>query len=108
MRRLLPRLAALLPLSGMALAASPPTPSTPGDSPVFPAHLAWRVDPLASCPQLRRADDGVLAVVVFYVDVSGFPSHPAIKSSSQSAPLDAAAMECVMKLRYQPATRPGD
>ena len=83
-------------------------PVTPGSSPVFPAHLAWRVDPLARCPDLRVADDGALAVVVFYVDEVGRPTHPSIKVSSQSEQLDAAAISCVMKLRFQPATRPGD
>jgi TonB family protein len=83
-------------------------PVTPGSSPVFPAHLAWRVDPLARCPDLRVADDGPLAVVVFYVDEVGRPSHPSIRASSQSEQLDAAAISCVMKLRFQPATRPGD
>ena len=83
-------------------------PLTPGSDPVFPAHLAWRVDPLARCPDLRVGDDGPLAVVVFYVDVAGNPSHASIRVSSQSEPLDAAALRCVMKLRFQPATRPGD
>jgi TonB family protein len=83
-------------------------PVTPGSSPVFPAHLAWRVDPLARCPDLRVADDGPLAVVVFSVDEVGRPSHPSIKVSSHSEQLDAAAISCVMKLRFQPATRPGD
>jgi TonB family protein len=93
-------LGALRPLSA--------DPLTPGSNPVFAAHLAWRVDPLARCPDLRVADDGPLAVVVFYVDVAGNPSHPSIRASSQSEQLDAAALSCVMKLRFQPATRPGD
>jgi TonB family protein len=83
-------------------------PVSPGSNPVFPAHLAWRVDPLARCPDLRVADDGPLAVVVFSVDEVGRPSHPSIKVSSHSEQLDAAAISCVMKLRFQPATRPGD
>jgi TonB family protein len=83
-------------------------PLAPGSDPVFPAHLAWRVDPLARCPDLRVGDDGPLAVVVFYVDVADNPSHASIRVSSQSEPLDAAALRCVMKLRFQPATRPGD
>ncbi len=83
-------------------------PVTPGSNPVFPAHLAWRVDPLARCPDLRVADDGPLALVVFSVDEVGRPSHPSIKVSSRSEQLDAAAISCVMKLRFQPATRPGD
>ncbi len=83
-------------------------PLTPGSNPVFPAHLAWRVDPLARCPDLRAADDGPLAVVVFYVDVAGNPSHPSVRVASQSEQLNAAALSCVMKLRFQPATRPGD
>jgi len=93
-------LGALRPLSAASLA--------PGADPVIQAHLAWRVDPLARCPQLRVADDGPQAVVVFLVDIAGNPSHASIRVSSHSEQLDAAALSCVMQLRFQPATRPGD
>jgi len=47
-------------------------------------------------------------VVVFLVGASGVPSRASIKSSSGSEALDTAAMNCVLKLRFQPATRAGD
>jgi TonB family protein len=64
----------------------------------------------ARCPELKRADpeQEAVAVVVFRVGVTGLPSHASISSSSHSAALDAAATSCVMKLRFQPATSPGD
>jgi len=84
-------------------------PLTPGTSPVLPAHLAvWGADAPRSCPDLRVADEGTIAVVVFHVDVAGHPSHASIRVSSHSEQLDAAALSCVMKLRFQPATRLGD
>jgi TonB family protein len=74
------------------------------------AHLALITNFSARCPELKRADPGeeAIAVVVFRVGVTGLPSDASISSSSHSAALDAAAMSCVMKLRFQPATRPGD
>src|ERR1700731_1812347 len=42
------------------------------------------------------------------VGPSGVPSRASIKSSSGSEALDTAAMNCVLKLRFQPATRAGD
>ncbi len=71
------------------------------------AHLAWKSDQLRQCPDLRIAGDGA-AVVLFLVGVSGVPSRASLKSSSGSEALDAAAMNCVLKLRFQPATRAGD
>jgi TonB family protein len=59
------------------------------------------------CPDLRIADEGTIAVVVFWVPRSGTPSHISIKSSSGSAALDSAAMSCVSKLRFAPATQLG-
>lgn len=75
---------------------------------VLPAHVAWTTDPARRCPDLRIADDGAAAVVVFFVSAAGIPSRASIKSSSGSETFDAAAMSCVLKLRFQAATRFGD
>src|ERR1700730_1680021 len=72
------------------------------------AHAAWAFNPIRRCPDLRIAEDGTAAVVVFFVARSGIPSRVSIKSSSRSEGLDAAAMNCVSKLRFDPATRLGD
>ena len=79
----------------------------PGPASISLAHVAWRFDPIRQCPDLRSAEDGA-AVVVFLVGPSGVPSRASIKSSSGSEALDTAAMNCVLKLRFQPATRAGD
>lgn len=71
------------------------------------AHVAWKSDQLRQCPDLRIAGDGA-TVVHFLVGVSGVPSRASLKSSSGSEALDTAAMNCVLKLRFQPATRAGD
>ena len=75
---------------------------------VLPAHVAWTTDPVRHCPDLRIADAGAAAVVVFFVSAAGIPSRASIKSSSGSETFDAAAMSCVLKLRFQAATRFGD
>jgi TonB family protein len=72
------------------------------------AHAAWAFNPIRRCPDLRVAEDGTASVVVFLVARSGIPSRVSIKSSSGSEALDAAAMNCVSKLRFDPATRLGD
>jgi TonB family protein len=81
--------------------------SVPGSPPVSLARVAWKSDQLRQCPDLRIAADGA-AVVLFFVGVSGVPARASLKSSSGSEALDAAAMNCVLKLRFQPATRAGD
>jgi TonB family protein len=60
------------------------------------------------CPDLRIADEGTIAVVVFWLPKSGTPSHVSIKSSSGSNALDSAAISCVSRLRFAPATQLGD
>jgi TonB family protein len=75
---------------------------------VLPAHVAWTTDPVRRCPDLRIADDGAATVVVFFVSAAGIPSRASIKSSSGSETFDAAAKSCVLKLRFQAATRFGD
>jgi len=72
---------------------------------------AW-TDPRSRCPDLRQADPGdsavPVAVVVFHVGSTGVPSQAAIKTSSGSAELDSAALACVMKLKFLPATAAGE
>jgi TonB family protein len=78
-----------------------------------PANPIWAqtflgVNPKARCPDLRISDEGTLAVVLFWVPRGGAPSQISIKSSSGSNALDAAAISCVSKLRFAPATTLGD
>ncbi len=82
--------------------------NVPAGASILQARVAWTVDPRRQCPDLRIAEDGTIAVVVFFVSAVGVPSHASIKSSSGSDALDAAALSCVMKLKFQPATRVGD
>jgi TonB family protein len=72
------------------------------------ARPAPLYNPVSRCPRVRMADEGTIAVVVFMVGSSGVPSQASIKTSSQSSELDAAALECVKKLRYLPTVRAGD
>jgi TonB family protein len=72
------------------------------------AHPAVRYDPKERCPELRVADEGDIAVTVFMVNAYGTPSRASVRSPSGVAGLDAAALACVMKLKFQPATSPGD
>lgn len=82
--------------------------NVPAGASISQAHVAWTVDPTRRCPDLRIAEDDALAVVVFLVSSGGIPSRAVIKSSSGSEALDAAALSCVMKLKFQPSTRVGD
>jgi len=77
------------------------------DNPL-PAQTLLRFDPKTRCPDLRIADEGTMAVVVFWLPRTGIPSHISIKSSSGSNALDSAAIGCVSRLRFAPATRLGD
>ncbi len=72
------------------------------------AQTLLRFDPKTWCPDLRIADEGTMAVVVFWLPRTGIPSHISIKSSSGSNALDSAAIGCVSRLRFAPATRLGD
>ena len=93
---------------GIGVAAGAPSPAPPASAPV--ARTALTYNPLRRCPDLRIAgeDDQDFARVVFLVGPSGVPSHPSLLSRSASQELDAAAMSCVLKLRFQPATRLGE
>ncbi len=65
-------------------------------------------NPKTRCPDLRIADEGTTAVVVFWLSRTGSPSQLSIRSSSGSSALDSAAISCVSRLRFAPATRLGD
>jgi TonB family protein len=82
--------------------------NAPGPASTLQAHVAWAFNPIKRCPDLRVAEDGTAAVVMFLVARSGVPSRVSIKTSSRSEGLDAAAVNCVLKLRFDPATRLGD
>src|SRR5581483_9367510 len=95
---------AVLGVSADAGAAQPPpVPDNPRE-----AQTSLGYSPKKFCPDLRIADEGTNAVVVFWLPSSGIPSRVSIKSSSGSSALDSAAMSCVSKLRFAPATRIGD
>ena len=74
------------------------------------AQLAWGSNPAKRCPELHQstAEEGAVAVVKFMVGPTGTPSQASIRSSSGSTGFDAAAMGCVAKLHFLPATRYGD
>jgi TonB family protein len=96
--------AVLLPIqANMAVAQTPSGPNN-----IIQAQVAWRFDPTRRCPGLKIAEEGVAASVVFLVGTSGVPSGSSLKASSGSESLDAAAVSCISKLRFQPATRLGD
>jgi TonB family protein len=85
-------------------------PAAPAAKDVRAARLGWGSEPAKRCPELRQsvAEEGAVAVVQFMVGPTGVPSQASIHSSSGSAGFDAAATSCVLKLRFQPATRFGD
>jgi TonB family protein len=96
-------------------AGSPPGAGSAATSTVLPdnalpARFALRFDPESRCPDLRTAglEDAAVAVVVFLVGPTGVPSRPAVRSSSGSPALDTAAVSCVLKLRFRPATSLGE
>jgi TonB family protein len=95
-------------LSALALAQDRST--LPAASDLQAAQLAWGSDPAKRCPELRQssAEEGAVAVVKVKVGPTGAPSQPSISSSSGSAGFDAAAVGCVSKLHFLPATRYGD
>ncbi len=94
-----------------AIGAAATAPDSPPQASGRPqAHVALGFNPLTRCPDLRSAaaEDQGVAVVVFLVGPSGVPSRPSVASPSQSEGLDAAAMGCVLRLRFQAATLAGD
>jgi TonB family protein len=87
----------------ISVAQTQPIPDNP-----LQAQTSLGFNPKTRCPDLRIADEGTIAVVVFWVARSGIPSRISIRSSSGSDTLDSAAVSCVAKLRFAPATRLGD
>lgn len=94
-----------LAVLSIAAAAVPAGAATPD---VLIAHPAVRYDPKERCPELRVSDEGDAVVVVFLVNPYGAPSQAHVRAPSTVPGLDAAALSCVLKIRFQPATRPGD
>ena len=92
----------LLTVPAVAARGGPPPDSLPEAQP------APLYNPVSRCPRVRIADEGAIAVVVFLVGATGVPSQASIRTSSPSKDLDAAALECVMKLRFLPAVRAGE
>jgi TonB family protein len=88
---------------GVRAAVVPAVPEKP-----LRAHTALAFNPKTRCPDLRITDVGTEAVVVFWLSSSGAPSHISIKSSSGSNALDSAAISCVSRLRFAPATTLGN
>lgn len=74
------------------------------------ATIAIGYETKGHCPDLVQTDteDSAAVLIVLVVGPSGVPSQPSIKSSSGSEILDAAAISCVMKLRFLPAVRAGE
>src|ERR1700723_1889055 len=72
------------------------------------AQTSLGFNPNTRCPDLRIADEGTAAVIVFWLPKNGIQSKISIKSSSGSNALDSAALSCVSKLRFASATRVGD
>lgn len=90
---------------GIHTASGAPAPDN-----ILQAHPALRFDPASRCTDVRPAgpDDEPVAVVLFQVGSTGVPSKATVKVPSGAPDLDAAATNCVLKLRFQPATRMGD
>jgi TonB family protein len=87
----------------ISAAQTQPVPDNP-----LRAQTSLGFNPKTRCPDLRIADEGTIAVVVFWLPNSGTPSQISIKSSSGSNALDSAAISCVSRLRFAAATRLGD
>jgi len=80
--------------------------------PPVPEHPRWAQTTLGVnlktwCPDLRMADEGTIAVVVFWLSSSGIASRISVKSSSGSNALDSAAISCVSRLPFAVATALG-
>ena len=84
---------------------APPAPAEIRD-----AEIAMGFDPRGRCPELAQADsqDRSGTLVLFLVGPTGVPSRASVRSSSGTASLDSAAVDCVLKLRFLPAVHSGD
>jgi len=106
-RLVIPAVAALL--AAVAQPVSAQKASSDADD-LRNAQLAWGSNPAKRCPELHQstAEEGAVAVVKFMVGPTGAPSQASIRASSGSTEFDAAAVGCVAKLHFLPATRYGD
>lgn len=100
-------------LTCAAFFAAPTAPAwagPPAGAELREASVAVGYEPRGRCPDLIQTDvqEPSATLVVLVVGPSGVPSQPSIKSSSGSESLDAAALSCVMKLRFLPAVRAGE
>jgi TonB family protein len=92
----------------ISAAQTQPVPDNP-----IQAQTTFGFNAKTRCPDLRIADlriadEGTIAVVVFWLPSGGTASQISIKSSSGSNALDSAAISCVSRLRFAAATRLGD
>ena len=100
-------------LACAALLVAPAAPvwsGPPAGAELREASVAVGYEPRGRCGGLIQTDvqEPSAALIVLVVGPSGVPSQPSIKSSSGSESLDAAALGCVMKLRFLPAVRAGE
>ena len=95
-------LVGMIPLCGYAA----PVPSIPDHPREAQTSLGFNIK--SRCPELHIADAGTKAVVVFWVPARGEQSRISLKTSSGLDDLDSAAIACVSKLRFAPATTLGD
>jgi TonB family protein len=105
------RRSALLACAALvAVLVAPARAAPPAGAELREASVAVGYEPQGRCPGLIQTDvqEPSAALVVLVVGPSGVPSQPSIKSSSGSESLDAAALSCVMKLRFLPAVRAGE
>jgi len=94
----------------LGVLAAPAWAGPPAGAELREASVAVGYDPRGRCPGLIQTDiqEPSAALIVLVVGPSGVPSQPSIKLSSGSEGLDAAALSCVMKLRFLPAVRAGE
>ena len=96
------------PSPGAGSAAAAQGKSVPPAGDFIQARYAWGTDPAKRCPELRQTQEGAVALLQFMVGPTGVPSKVSVRESSGSESFDAAATSCVLKLRFQAATRLGD
>jgi TonB family protein len=97
-------------LTGAALLAATPLAQAADPDRPIPARVAPRNNPEARCHGLRQADpeDENVAIVLFHVGPTGVTSEASVRTSSGSRELDDAAVSCVLKLHFLPATTLGE
>ena len=89
-----------------AVAAAPAWAGPPAGAELREASVAVGYETKARCPGLIQTDvqEPSDALIVLVVGPSGVPSQASIGTSSGSESLDTAALSCVTKLRFLPAS----